>query len=118
MINFLINTFIWTFALYGLFHFIFSIFRTYYHCKISSEGIYFFIAVKNQENKIEGFLRSILFRVLYGDENILDNIYVIDLNSTDKTPEILDILSSDYNCVKITDVKHCKKILDSVSESK
>lgn len=118
MINFLFNTIIWTFALYGFFHFIFSIIRTYYHCKTSSEGIYIFIAVKNQENKIEGFLRSILFRVLYGEENILDNIYVVDLNSSDKTPQILDILSSDYNCVKTTDLKHCKKILDSLYESK
>lgn len=118
MMFFLINTIVWTFALYGLFNFIISIFRTYYHCKTSSEGIYVFIAVKNQENKIEGFLRSILFRVLYGQEDCLDNIYVVDLNSNDKTPQILNILSSDYEFVKITDVKHCKKILDSVSESK
>ena len=118
MANFILTTIFWTFALYGFFHFAFSIFRTYYQCKISTKGIYLFIAVKNQENKIEGFLRSILFRLLYGDEDDLDNVFVVDLNSTDKTAQILDMLSSDYNCIQFTDVKHCKKILDSIAESK
>ena len=118
MTVFLINTILWTFALYGFFHFAFSIFRTYYQCKISSKGIYMFIAVKNQENKIEGFLRSILFRLLYGEEENINNVFVVDLNSTDKTADILDMLSSDYECIQFTDIKHCKKILDSISESK
>ncbi len=118
MLNFILNTLFWTFSIYGFFHFAFSIIRTYFHFNISNKGIYLFIAVKNQESKIEGFLRSLLFRYLYGEEEDIDNIFVIDLNSTDKTADILDMLSQDYDCIQSTDVKNCKKILDSIAESK
>ena len=118
MLNFIFNTLFWTFSIYGFTHFVFSIIHSYFHYKISNNGIYLFIAVKNQENKIEGFLRSLLFRFLYGEEENIDNIFVIDLNSTDKTADILDLLSQDYDCIQSTDIKSCKKILDSISESK
>lgn len=118
MTNFVLNTVLWTFSIYGILHFIFSLIRTYCHCKISSKGIYLFIAVKNQENKIEGFLRSILFRFLYGNEEDISNIFVVDLNSNDRTADILNMLSHDYRCINFTDIKNCKKILDSISESK
>ena len=118
MANFIFSVLLWTFALYGLFHFVISIFRTYYKFRLSANGIYVFIAVKNQENKIEGFLRTILFKILYGEEDNVDNVFVIDLNSTDKTADILDMLSSDYDCIKFTDVKHCKEILDNISQTK
>lgn len=117
MVVFFINTVLWTFALYGFFHFTFSVFRTYYQCKISSKGIYMFIAVKNQENKIEGFIRSILFRLIYGEEEHIDNIFVVDLNSTDKTADILNILSNDYDEIQFTDINGCRKILDSISKA-
>ena len=117
MINFIFCILLWTFALYGFFHFIFYIFRTIYNFQFSSKGIYVFIAVKNQEKIIEGFLRSIIFKLIYKDDNI-DNIFVIDLNSTDRTADILDMLSSDYEYIQFTDLRHCKKILDSISQEK
>lgn len=118
MTSFLGNVILWTLAIYGLIEIIKSLIHTYWHPRISTNGIYLFIAVKNQENKIEGFLRSILFRLIYGKEENIDNIFVVDLNSTDKTADILDMIAADYNCIKFTDLKHCKKILDSISETK
>ena len=115
MINFLLNVILWTLAIYGLMEIIKTLIHTYYHPKISSNGIYLFIAVKNQENKIEGFLRSILFKLIYEKDANIDNIFVVDLNSTDKTAEILDLLANDYDCIKFTDLKNCKEILDSIS---
>ena len=44
--------------------------------------------MKNQEEKIEGFLRSIIFKILYGKEENIKNIIVADLKSQDKTKEI------------------------------
>ena len=63
MANFIFNVVLWTLALYGFFEIAKTLIRTYYKPKNLSSGIYLFIAVKNQENKIEGFLRSMLFRL-------------------------------------------------------
>lgn len=115
MLLFICNVILWTLALYGFLDIIKSLIHTYYHPNLSSSGIYLILAVKNQENKIEGFIRSILFRLIYGKEENIDNIFVVDLNSTDKTPDILDILSNDYDCVKFTNLKNCKEMLDSLS---
>ena len=78
--------------------------------------IYVIIAVKNQEEKIEGFLRSILFKILYGREDYLKNIIVADLNSSDNTKEIAKKLSKDYDILKVTGWKECKDIIDNVDE--
>lgn len=118
MANFIFNVLLWTFALYGVFEIFKTLIHTYYHPKITSNGIYLFIAVKNEENKIEGFLRSILFRIIYGKEENIENIFVLDLNSTDKTSDILNMISRDYDCIKYTDLNNCKEILDNISESK
>ena len=59
------------------------------------------VAVKNQEDKIEGFLRSLNFRIIYGKEDCVENIIVLDLNSTDKTKHIIENFSSDYPNIKI-----------------
>ena len=117
MANFIFNVVLWTLALYGFFEIAKTLIRTYYNPKNLSSGIYLFIAVKNQENKIEGFLRSMLFRFIYGKEENIDNIFVVDLNSTDKTSEILNMLANDYDCIKYTDIKNCKDILDSIGKN-
>lgn len=117
MASFLFNIILWTLAIYGLFELVKSIIHTYYQPKASSSGIYLFVGVKNQENKVEGFIRSVLFRLVYGKEENINNIFVFDLNSSDKTSDILDMLSKDYDFIKFTDVKHCKEFLDSVLEN-
>ena len=71
---------------------------------------------KNQEEKIEGFLRSILFKILYGREEYLKNIIVADLNSSDNTKDIARKLSKDYDILKVTSWKDCKEIMDNVDE--
>ena len=56
------------------------------NCK--EDGIYIIIATKNQENKIEVFLRSCLFKIFYGKEEYIKDVIVTDLCSNDKTREI------------------------------
>ena len=116
MLEFVLNTIFWTLAIYGLFEIIKNIIYINKYTKFKSEGIYVIIAVKNQEEKIEGFLRSILFKILYGREEYLKNIIVADLNSGDNTKEIAKKLSKDYEILKVTNWKECKNIIDNVDE--
>ena len=114
MLEFVLNTIFWTLAIYGLFEVIKDIIYISTYTKFKSEGIYVIIAVKNQEEKIEGFLRSIIFKILYGREEYLKNIIVADLNSIDNTKEVVKKLAKDYNILKVTNWKDCKEIIDNI----
>lgn len=114
MLDFVLKVIFWTLAIYGLLEIIKNIIYicTYTHFK--SEGIYVIIAVKNQEEKIEGFLRAILFKILYGREEYLENIIISDLQSEDNTREILKKLSKDYDTIKFLNWKDCKDLIDNI----
>ena len=115
--EFLLNTIFWTLAIYGLFEIIKNIIYINTYTKFKSDGIYLIIAVKNQEEKIEGFLRSILFKILYGREEYLKNIIIADLKSSDNTKEIAKKLSKEYDCLKVLNWKECKDIIDNLDEN-
>lgn len=117
MLEFILNTIFWTLAIYGLFEIIKNIIYITTYTRFRTNGIYLIIAVKNQEEEIEGFLRSILFKILYGREEYLKNIIVADLQSTDKTKEIAKRLAKEYECLKVINWKECKEIIDSVNEN-
>ena len=117
MMEFILNTIFWTLAIYGFFEIIKNIVDIFTYTKFQSDGIYLIIAVKNQEEKIEGFLRSSLFKILYGKEEYLKNIIVADLKSTDKTKEIAQKLELEYDCLKVSSWKDCKDMIDNVDES-
>ena len=116
MENFIINSILWVLALYGLFELIRQIIYMITYTNMKADGIYIIIAVKNQEERIEGFLRSVLFKILYGKEENIKDIIVTDLNSTDKTKEIINKMSTDYECVKIINWKECKQLIDNIDE--
>lgn len=118
MIYFLLNIILWTLALYGLIEIIKTIVYSYTYSSRGindSDGIYIIIATKNQEENIEGFLRSDLLNTLYGNrdkENLKDlsyikDILVVDLNSEDKTREILEKMSKENACIKVIDWDEC-----------
>lgn len=114
MIDFILNLVLWTCAIYGLIEIIKSI---YYICSITNlqnEGIYLIIACKNQENKIEAYMRSVLFRLVYGKEEYIKDILVADLNSNDETLDILKKLQEDNKTMKIINWKKCKEIIDNI----
>lgn len=112
--EFVLNTIFWTLALYGLFEIIKNIIYISTYTKFKAEGIYLIIAVKNQESKIEGFLRSILFKILYGKEEYLKNIIVADLESTDNTIKIARKISEEYKCLNVTTWKECRELMDNI----
>ena len=84
---------------------------------MKTDGIYVIVAVKNQEDKIEGFLRTMLFKILYGREEYFKNIIIADLESTDHTKEIIRTLSKDYDVLKVTSWKECKEVMDNVDSN-
>ncbi len=112
--NFILNTCLWTLALYGLFEIIKNIINVYTYTKLKSDGIYIIIAVKNQEEKIEGFLRNFIFRTAYGKEEEIKNIIVTDLDSTDDTSKIIDKLQKEKNGIKVANWKDCKDVIESI----
>lgn len=117
MWEFILNAIVWTLALYGLIEIIKTIIYVYSYTNLKSDGIYVVIAVKNQEKTIEGFMRSILFRILYGKDEYIKNIIVADLDSKDDTLEILKRLQREYDNIKISDWKSCREIIENIKES-
>ena len=115
--EFIASVVIWTLSLYGLFEIIKNIIYISTYTKFNADGIYVIIAVKNQEERIEGFLRAILFKIIYGREEFLKNIIVADLKSEDKTKEIAKKLSKEYDCLKVLNWKECKEIIDDVDNT-
>ena len=112
--EFILNAILWTLALYGAFEIIKTIINIYTYTNLKSDGIYVIIAVKTQENKIEGFLRNFLFRIIYGKEESIKDIIIADLDSTDETVEILNKLANDYEGLKVTNWRECKEVIESI----
>lgn len=117
MLEFVLNTIFWTLAIYGLFEIIKNIIYINTYTKFKLDGIHVIIAVKNQEEVIEGFLRSIIFKILYGREEYFKNVIVADLQSIDNTKEIAKKIAKDYEILKVTSWKECKDIIDNVNET-
>lgn len=114
MLNFMVSCIIWICALYGFIDILKMIWNRSIHRRIETNGIYVIVAAKNQEQQIEMFLRSTIFRILYGKEEYLRKIIVTDLNSEDNTKVILEKLSEDYDEIKIVDWEALKKKLDNL----
>lgn len=112
--DFIFNTILWTLALYGLFEIIKTIITIITYTDLKSDGIYVIIAVKNQENKIEGFLRSFLFHVIYKKEENIKDIIITDLDSNDKTIDILNNLQKEYEGLKVTNWRECKEVIENI----
>lgn len=116
MESYILSGILWVLALYGLFEIIKTIIYTYTYTNLKSDGIYVIIAAKNQEKKIEGFLRSFLFRLIYGKEESIKDVIVVDLNSTDETKQILEKMSNEYESIKISNWRECKQLIDNIDE--
>lgn len=117
MLDFIFKGIVWVLAIYGLIEVIKTIIYTYTYTNLKPDGIYIIVAVKNQENKIEGFLRAVLFRIVYGKEENIKNITVVDLNSKDETKQIIERLGKEYKNVIIADWKECKELIDNINKN-
>ncbi|MBE5819537.1 MAG: glycosyltransferase [Clostridiales bacterium] len=117
MINFFFSGIFWVLAMYGLIEIIKEI---YYLCvctKLKSNGIYIIIAAKDEENKIEGFIRSLLFKVICNNEDYINNIIFTDLNSKDETGKIMENLTKEYKEVRFLKWKNCKELIEDIDKT-
>lgn len=112
MVDFIKEMLLWVFALYGFIEIIKTIKYAFTYANVKSDKMYFILAVKNQEDKIEGTLRSILFRILYGKEEIIKNIIIADLDSNDDTFKIATKLEKEYDNITAVKWKECKEIIE------
>lgn len=112
----IISIIVWTLALYGLFEIIKNVTYICTYTNLKTKGIYLLIAVKDEEENIEYFLRNILFKIIYGKEEI-KNITVIDLNSKDNTRKIVEKLEKEYEQINLLSWKECKELLENIKEN-
>ena len=117
MENFIINSILWTLALYGLFELVKQIINMITYTNLRPDGIYIIIGVKNQEERIEGFLRSSLFKIFYGKEECIKDIIITDLGSKDKTQEIEQKVSQNMQGIKVLKWKECKELIDNIENN-
>lgn len=118
MFEFIFYSIFWILAIYGLLEILKNIIYIFTYTNLKANGIYVIIAVKNEENRIEGFLRTMMFRMLYGKEDIIKKVLVTDLGSKDETPKIIEKIEQDYNeTIKAVNWKKCKEIIDNINEN-
>lgn len=110
MANFILTSLLWILALYGLFDIIREIIHIHKYPKVMLRGTDIIITVHNQENNIECILKLFIYKMLYSTMNITD-IIIVDLNSTDKTLEILKTFSQDFEFVKVLTLDEYKSLL-------
>lgn len=111
-----ISIIIWTLAIYGFFEIIKNIIYICTYTKLNSKGIYLMVAVKDQEETIECFLRNLLFRIIYGKEEV-KNVLVVDLNSKDNTRQIVEKLENEYEQINLVNWKECKELIENIKDT-
>lgn len=109
MIDFIIQTLIWCMALYGMICLIESLYQNYTYSKIKS-NVKLILVVKNAEEGIENYVKELK----YG-KNFYNNLVIIDMNSEDKTVEILKELEKETINMKILNEKEGKEYLEHLT---
>lgn len=62
-------------------------------------------------------MRSILFKIMYGKEDVIKKVILTDLESTDKTMEKLKEIKEENEYVEALTWRKCKDIIDMIDES-
>ena len=114
MSEFIINGIFWVLAIYGLIEIVKTIINSFTSTNLKTDGIYIIIATKDQEERIEGFIRSFLSKLSDETGYMPENVIITDLDSTDKTDEILTKLESEYRNIKVINWKECKELIDGL----
>lgn len=117
MIDVILNTLVYILAIYGLVEIIKTVIYIMEFTNLNENGIYIIIGAKNQEKQICGALRSILFKVMYGKEDVIKKVILTDLDSSDKTMQKLEEFKKENEDIKVTTWRECKNIIDMIDES-
>ena len=116
MLDFIFHTLVYSLAIYGIIEIIKNIMYIMKYTNLRENGIYIIIAAKNQEKRIEGVLRSVLFKIMYGKEDIIKKIILTDLDSKDETLKALKQFQKENEYVQVSTWKDCKNIIDMIDD--
>jgi len=117
MLDFIFNTLVYILAIYGIIEIIKTIYYIMQYTNLREDGIYIIIAAKNQEKGIEGVLRSVLFKIMYGKEDAIKKVILADLSSKDKTLKKLKNFKKENEYVTVSTWRKCKDIIDMIDDT-
>lgn len=117
MVDLIFNALVYILAIYGLIEIIKTVIYIMQFTNLNEDGIYIIIGVKNQEKQIEGILRSVLFKIMYGKEDSIKKVILTDLDSRDKTMKKLKAFKKDNEYIKVATWRECKDIIDLIDEN-
>lgn len=95
MLNFIVEVVIWCLCIYGFLSLIKDIIEEKSYTKIKN-NIKLILTVKDAEDGIENYIRQLNF-----SKNFFNNLVVIDLDSNDKTNEIVQKLKEEGINIKL-----------------
>ncbi|MDK2799527.1 MAG: hypothetical protein PWP27_1905 [Clostridiales bacterium] len=117
MVEIIFQSLICFFAVYGVIQMGIQIYDYLYNFQSNNKknDVYIIITVKNQQDTIEGIIRSVVWKSLNNNHGgIVPNILVVDMGSTDDTLKILDKLCMEYDFIEIADKEEYIKIMEKL----
>ena len=105
----------WFFAIFGMIQMAKHVISEIYNTFDLKKDIVIVIKVQNQQDKIEGVIRSIVWRSMADVKPLnIPTILVVDMESTDETPIILEQLSRRYSFIKVASKKEYIEYIKSI----
>jgi len=115
MLKTIIDFFVYLLAVYGVLSLIINIIDSVHPGSgLRSSGVKMVLLVKNQEETIEGIIRSMFmgdFLRKIGSGHMLT---VLDMGSKDKTPVILEKLKKQYESMEVLMAEEKEKVFEGV----
>ena len=105
MLKFILQIIFWSLCIYGILSLAKDIFEANTYNKISHR-VKLILTVKDAEDGIENYIRELNF-----GKNFYHNLAVIDLDSKDRTRDILEELQKDCMNIKILSKEEGKEYL-------
>lgn len=116
MINIIMQSVICFLVVYAIIQIGINIYNKLLNTEVEEkDDLYIIITVKNLEDKIEGIIRSIVWKNLNTKQGgRIPNILVVDLGSDDETPLILERLCKEYSFIQVTDKNSYSKFIEDI----
>lgn len=106
MIKFILEILFWTLCIYGILSLVKDFIEANTYNKIA-HNVKLILTTKDVEDGIENYIRELNF-----GKNFYNNLVVIDLDSRDKTKEILEALQKDCVNIKVLSREEGKKYIE------
>lgn len=111
-----IDALFWFFAIVGAFSLITDFTGFFTALRREENEPCVVLTVKDQQDSVEGQLRSIVWQNLHAQNGgRVPKIVVVDLGSSDATPQILQKIAKDYDFIEVTDregyIKRIKELV-------